>query len=259
MTIFWPTVLHPKVFAWGGNNVPVPLVLCGGELATLGISNADILTFDSDKLWNYELGVKSSWFDRKLAFNVSGFYIDWSNILQTNRLACGFQYTANSGSAENTGVEIEIKAVPTEGLNIALGFGYTNAEISEGSMLAGTSEGDRILQVPEITFNASAEYVFPILSDWEAYIRGDFSHYGDSLSANNDATMPRVRASFELLNFRLGAYNSGNWDVSLFVKNATNERANLSDNRSIAAEKPGRPRIVTNRPRSVGLELRRNF
>ena len=49
------------------------------------------------------------------------------------------------------------------------------------------------------------------------------------------------------------------WDLTLFVDNATDERANLADNRSIAAETPGRARIVTNRPRTIGLEARLRF
>ena len=147
-----------------------------------------------------------------------------------------------------------------EGLNLSLGFGYTDAKLTSGNPLAGTAAGDRVTQVPEVTFNAAAEYSFPLFSTWEGYVRGDFSHYGDSLSGNNSGTLPpRVRDSFELLNIRVGAFQAGSWDIALFVKNATNEHANLSDNRSIAAEKPGRPRIMTNRPRSFGLEVRKDF
>ena len=148
-----------------------------------------------------------------------------------------------------------------EGLNISMGFGYTDAEITKGDPLIRTMKGDRILQVPEVTFNAAAEYSFPLFADWEGYVRGDYSYYDDSLSANNvsGTIPPRVRDSFELLNFRIGAFQAGSWDVALFVKNATNDHANLSDNRSIAAEKPGRPRIVTNRPRSFGIEVRKDF
>ena len=248
-----------KGFRVGGVNLSVPELLCGDELESLQITNADIVSFDSDSLWNYELGVKSSWLDNRVNLNVSAFTIDWSDILQTNRLACGFQYVANSGEAENKGVEVELQAVPVDGLTLSMGLGYTDAKLTSGNALAGTQAGDRVTQVPEFTFNAAAEYSFPLAAGWEGYVRGDFSHYGDSLSANNDAIMPRVRPSFELLNLRLGAFQADSWEVSLFVRNVTNEHANLSDNRSIAAEKPGRPRIVTNRPRTFGLEFRKDF
>ena len=249
-----------KGFRVGGVNLSVPELLCADELAGLGITNDDIITFDSDSLWNFEFGMKSSWFEDRVNLNISAFNISWNDILQTNRLACGFQYVANSGSAENKGVEVEVEAIPVEGLNVSMGFGYTDAKITKGNPLASTAEGDRVTQVPEITFNAAVEYSFPLFSDWEGYVRGDYSYYDDSLSGNNSGTLPpRVRDSFELLNFRIGAFQAGSWNVALFAKNVTNEHANLSDNRSIAAEKPGRPRIITNRPRSFGLEIRKDF
>lgn len=253
-----------KGFRIGGNNFNVPfspVIGCLAELETLGAtSREDVDSFDSDSIWSYELGTKTSWFDNRLTLNVAGFFIDWSDIIQTNRLACGFQVVANAGEAESKGFEIELEAVPAEGLYLSAGFGYTDAEITAGNNpISGLDKGDRVNQVPEVTFNATAEYTFPLFTNWEGYLRGDFSHYGDSLSANNNATMPRVRPSFDILNLRVGMFQPGNWDVSLFVKNATNEHANLSDNRSIAAEKPGRPRIVTNRPRSIGLEFRKDF
>ena len=60
------------------------------------------------------------------------------------------------------------------------------------------------------------------------------------------------------MNLRAGVTNE-NWDITIFADNVTDERANLGDNRSIAAETPGRPRIITNRPRTIGLEGRYHF
>jgi len=34
---------------------------------------------------------------------------------------------------------------------------------------------------------------------------------------------------------------------------------NLGDNRSIAAEVPGRPRLFLNQPRIIGVEIREHF
>lgn len=92
----------------------------------------------------------------------------------------------------------------------------------------------------------------------DGFVRGDFSYYGDSLSANNEATIPRKRPSWTLVNMRAGIIKEG-WELTAFVNNLTNEHANLADNRSIAAEHPDRQRIVINRPRTVGVEVRTNF
>ena len=42
-------------------------------------------------------------------------------------------------------------------------------------------------------------------------------------------------------------------------KNLANEAANLGDNRSLAAETPGRPRLIVNQPRTFGIEVRASF
>lgn len=253
-----------KGFRFGGGNLVPPAILCAPDLETLGIVPADVGTFNSDTLWNYELGAKSSWFRNRLTANIVGFQINWSDLIQTTIMpSCGFTFNTNSGKAKSKGLEIEIKAVPTEGLEVSLGLGLTDAKLKSGNVFAGTQAGDRISQVPEVTFNASAEYTIPVtmIANWEAYIRGDFVHHGNSLSSNNTSAgvPPRKKEGFELLDLRIGAVQPGNWEVSLFIKNVTNEHVNYSDNRSIASETPGRPRIMTNRPRTVGLEVRKYF
>ena len=82
-----------------------------------------------------------------------------------------------------------------------------------------------------------------------------YSYVGDSKSANNDPFNPRTRAPYALLDARV-ALAFSQYEVALVGKNLTNDHANLADNRSIAVELPGRPRIVTNQPITVGIEVR---
>ena len=86
------------------------------------MTNGDKRRKDEWGVSSYDLGMKSSLFDDRVNLNVSAFNINWDDTLQTNRLACGFQYVANSGSAKNKGVEVELQAAPVEGLNVSLGF-----------------------------------------------------------------------------------------------------------------------------------------
>jgi outer membrane receptor protein involved in Fe transport len=60
------------------------------------------------------------------------------------------------------------------------------------------------------------------------------------------------------LNARV-ALDHNEWELALVAKNLTNEHANLADSRSIGAETAGRPRLVTNQPRTIGLEFRTHF
>jgi iron complex outermembrane recepter protein len=63
---------------------------------------------------------------------------------------------------------------------------------------------------------------------------------------------------YELLDARL-AFDHDIWEFALVGKNLTNEYADLGDSRSIAAETPGRPRLLMNQPRTIELQARVSF
>ena len=249
-----------KGFRIGGVNGNLPEGLCGPELDALNINPAESVSYDSDELWSYELGFKSTFNNNRVVLNAAAFFIDWTDIQQLNRLACGFQYTANAGEAESKGFEVELNAAITDGLTASLGVGYTDAEITDTGGVAGVSKGDSIQGVPDWTVNGSVEYLFPFFGDWDGMVRADANYYGDSYSSNNESSSAnqRLRESWSAVNLRAGML-SEQYELVLYVDNATDERANLADSRSIAAETPGRQRLVTNRPRTIGLEARMRF
>ena len=88
----------------------------------------------------------------------------------------------------------------------------------------------------------------PAFNGWDARLQADANYYGES-TGNNGTVVDRD--SWSALNLRAGVLTE-RWEVTLFADNVTDERANTADNRSIAAEMPAP--IVTNRPRTMGLE-----
>jgi outer membrane receptor protein involved in Fe transport len=249
-----------KGFRPGGVNTSIPEGFgCGAEIAALGLGPADVETYKSDDLWSYEGGLKTSLFDRRMTLNAAGFYIDWSNIQQLQRLACGFAFTGNAGAAESKGFEVELDASLFDGLTASVGIGYVDAKITESAPTSPQQPGDRVLQVPEWSISGALDYQFELSADVRGYLRGDFKYVGDSLSANNDPDNPRIRESYELLDLKLGFLFPNDWEFAVFAKNVTNTHANLADSRSLGVETPGRPRIVTNRPRTIGIDIRTSF
>ena len=206
------------------------------------------------------MGFKSTLADNTVTLNAAAFFIDWTDIQQLNRLACGFQFTDNAGEAESKGFEVEINAAPTDNLALTFGAGYTNAEITDTGGVAGVRVGDKIQGVPEWTVTSSLQYDFEFNSDWGGIFRADANYYGESFSSNNEASAEtqRLRESWSAANIRLSAVKD-KIEVTLFVDNVTDARANLADSRSIAAETPGRQRLVINRPRTIGVEARMRF
>jgi hypothetical protein len=81
-----------------------------------------------------------------------------------------------------------------------------------------------------------------------------YGYVGHSWSANNNPFDPRLREPYGLMDARF-AFKWDKYQLALVGKNLQNTHANLADNASLGAEVVGRPRIVTNQPRTVGLDF----
>jgi outer membrane receptor protein involved in Fe transport len=233
---------------------------CAAALARIepGVSLAGIRSFKSDSLWSYEVGTKTAWLDHRLTANAAMFYIKWKDIQQQIFLSCGFPYTTNAGAAESKGGEIELHALAMEHLELSLGMGYQDAKITQSSNTSPQQVGSPVYQVPDWTGNVSAAYTTALTERWKLVSGADYSYIGRSFSGNNNPSNPRLRPSYRLIDARL-SLSKGPFEIALVGKNLANEVANLGDNRSIAAELAGRPRLFVNQPRTLGIEIRQSF
>jgi iron complex outermembrane recepter protein len=66
------------------------------------------------------------------------------------------------------------------------------------------------------------------------------------------------RPAYEIIDLRFGV-RSDRYEFTAFVKNLTNEHANLSDAILLGAELNGQPRFLINQPRTAGVEARIRF
>jgi len=232
---------------------------CVAALAAVNpnLNIEDTRSYQSDSLWNYEIGVKNALLDHRVILNAAGFYIKWDDIQQQIFLPCGFQFISNAGAAESKGGELDLRARATDRLEVSLGVGYQNAKITQ----KGNSPqlpGSPVYQVPDWTGNGALSYTAPLTNRWSLMSVLDYSYVGSSFSGNNNPADPRKRPAYRLLNARI-AFGNGTTELALVGKNLSNEVTNLADNRSIAAEVPGRPRLFLNQPRTIGVEARYSF
>src|SRR5688572_5015975 len=101
-----------KGFRLGGINDPLNVPLCSAQdLVTFGGRE----TWEDEKVWNYEAGVKTRVLNGLGALNVSGFYMDISDLQATVTAgSCSSRVVFNVPSARSAGVEIEFEAAPTQ-------------------------------------------------------------------------------------------------------------------------------------------------
>ena len=251
-----------KGFREGGNNIALPPgpppIGCDQDLANDHLTAAQVATFKSDGLWSYELGFKSSFAERRYTLNGAGFLIDWSNIQQQISLPlCGYGITGNSGAARSTGFELEFSGRPIPELTLGLGVGYTDARITQQGAGSPQTVGSPVYEVPEITVASNVEYERQLTAGWTGFTRLDYSHVSGSYSVNTQVT-PIYRPAYNIGDVRLGGRNE-RYEVALFIKNLTNEHANLGDAVMIGAEIPGEPHFVINQPLTAGVEARVRF
>ncbi len=226
-------------------------------------TNGIPLSFDHDSLWNYELGIKSTWLDNRLRLNAAAFYIDWSDIQLQRRgiLVNGVlvpNFTDNAGNASSKGVELELAYLPADGWELGLSFTYTDAELD--SVLSGVplTPGARLAGTPDFSAANYVQYTLDDLpNNMSGYLRLSHRYSGDTVSLVGRETDDFLSDAYHLLNLRAGLYVD-NYEVALYVNNLTNDDAATSVFLD-AVNVPGTARVVRLQPRTMGVTFRVDF
>jgi iron complex outermembrane recepter protein len=281
-----------KGFRLGGANQPIPVAeppasgipsgpLEGNECALQAkllltpVCNPNILlaapaTFSSDTVWNYEIGEKSTWFDRRLIANLSAYYERWTNPQLATNLN-GYGITANGGNARIYGFEGELQALLTSEWTLGVNAGYTNAEFTEASAITGFPEGYSVPDIPKVTASATLRWKHPVSDTvtMTGTLEGDYvgtrtdAPYGESLTLDNTNTFLIHLPSYALLNLRLGFAGStstgSSWSASLYVNNLTNKIALLDPQPQIDLQLNAYVRYLVNQPITTGIDLTYKF
>ncbi|HEX7114899.1 MAG TPA: TonB-dependent receptor [Steroidobacter sp.] len=221
--------------------------------------------YEADSLWNYELGMKSVWLDRRLTVNTSVFRIDWENIQVSGRDPTGsFAFIGNAGAAQVIGAELETFFQPIEGLSFSLGASWLpKRELTEDqvnqTVAAPGRKGDKLPRIPEVTGNFSVQYERSLsaLPDWSAWVRADWAYHGKSeTELRRTAPTNRTQEDYDITNLRFGARNERTGlDMALYINNVFDIQGDVYLVAATAA-----PTVkYTNLPRTIGFEVRKEF
>lgn len=237
----------------------------GGINQTVGL-DPSLVSYGSDKLWNYELGAKTQWFDRMLTINADVFRIDWDNMQTSGTFPnSNFAFITNAGRARAYGVEVESTLKPMTGLILQASGAYTDAKLREDqsnqNLVASGLKGDQIPYVPKVTAQGSAQYDWSLTSDMSAMLRADVSYSGASWTVfhHYDTFQQRLPA-FATVNLRAGISGAKDqWSVALFVNNLTNEDAVISKASGSIYGGLDHVRAISVTPRTIGIDFSKHF
>ena len=231
-----------KGFRVGQANVPI--VSLPGEVVP------DF--FKSDSLWNFEVGAKTTWLDRRLQVNAAAYFIDWSDLQATLLSGTGFTYISNAGSAEIKGLELETVALLGNGFTWTTALSFNDGELSE-DVPTVAPEGTRLPGVPDFTFNTSLQKDFT-LGDRPGFARVDYLHYGDYDNAFPTALGGSAKnGDYDKIDLRFGM-TLGRIELAVFGNNLLDERPILFRQTSVGSEE-----VSTIQPRTFGVSVSYGF
>ncbi|MEO7655409.1 MAG: TonB-dependent receptor [Sphingomicrobium sp.] len=256
-----------KGYRPGGPNVVGPPVPAGVPL-----------TYSSDTLTNYEVGLKND-LGGGASFNIAAYHLSWKDI-QLFSVVNGVGVNVNGGSAVSNGIEASLLLKPTPGLTLGMNGAWIDAHLTEDTPpLAGGFDGDRLPFVPKLSFSVNADYEWNISSAAIAFVGGTLAYTGsqrdnfniaDIVGVNPDGSFifaftPQRRISdYATVDLRAGI-DLGRFTIEAYVKNLTNTKgvnslALLEDQligNNILPDNAIRAALT--RPRTIGLSLTAGF
>jgi iron complex outermembrane receptor protein len=241
------------------------------------VFNSDFTTANSETILSYEAGLKSSLFDNKVRFNLTGFYYNVDDIQLNGNDANGNGVLFNADKAQAYGVEAELNIHPVRNLAISLGASWLHTEIKDKRVYAQACalngvlvctvndpivtrtvfgspayfaqiDGNPLPNAPEYNLNATARYDIPVSDSGKMFIATDWN-----LQGYTNYVLYKTDEFYSNGNFEGGlkiGYTGGNgrWEVAAFARNITNEKnlKGVIENYMAA---------VLNEPRVIGVSL----
>jgi iron complex outermembrane receptor protein len=215
--------------------------------------------YDPEIVDSYEVGAKTSWWDRRVTANLAAFFNDYTD-MQLTINATPQNFVRNAGEAEIKGAELEVVARLAQGFDVNVAAGYLDAQYTELDPQLATlnpplTADKKLVKAPDWTLSAGMQYRFDVGAG-EIVLRGDWSYKSKVFhDVFNDARI--AQEAFDLFNAYAAFITSGGrWEIAVFGTNLSDERYRLSGNSSAGF---GLAESTFSPPREWGATLRYRF
>jgi iron complex outermembrane recepter protein len=190
-----------------------------------------VTTFQPEKVWNYEVGFKSEFWDHRAMFDASAFYIDWKDLQAEENylaipgnIASAVQSTVNAAGATSKGIDMQARLRPIQPLTLGASLGLLDAKFGSfpNANVYGYQvnlSGADLPQSPHVTASALIEWAKPLNADTDWYVR-----YEEAYRSSSESNLEGVAAvSGQLAQygvtgtfpFKMPAYAIGNLNAGL--------------------------------------------
>ena len=202
---------------------------------------------DPEYTLTYEAGYKGEFLAKRLRFNTSVFYVDWTD-MQVAAVVGGVQVRNNAGEAHSYGIEADVSWLATKGLNFFANVGWLNAEFDEyEGHSSGDPEGNKIPNTNEYSIGGG------VLYHHEAGYFGSLSATRFGPKYMEELNIIK-QDPYTVVNARMG-YRADNWHVAAYGENLLDEEYLVRAYNTPPGSRPGRYAA----PLAVGLEAGISF
>lgn len=239
----------------------------GGVNERVTVSPLTARPFESEVVTDYEVGIKSEFFSRRVRLNAALFRSDYDELQRALLKQIGTTTASvvqNAGKATIDGFELEGQALPLENLSIRASASWIEPTYDEYVDLDGNDVSyTKFPLVSKWTYSFSGAYTIP-LNTVDLRLQLDYSYRSDyNLSPLGSPTAPLTQEGYGLLNGQVAAdFEDLGLTVRGYVKNITDEfywAAVFDTSNFIPANGLGAIGGRPSRPRTYGVELTKRF
>lgn len=202
--------------------------------------------YDSETLWNYEIGTKKTLFDNRLIVNSSIYYmaIDDMQVRIYPVVGVNTGLTDNAAQANSKGFELELQGKLSDTIDLFASYGYSDSIYDKYNDGRADYSGNKTTFAPEYNYNIGIQY----RGDNGYFARADLNGVGKTYfdNANKYSKDP-----YRLVNAKIG-YEADNYDIYLYGKNIFDEEYHSVGMYNGSG-------VLYSHPREIGIQLAYRF
>jgi len=236
--------------------------------------------YEPEFLWSYEAGLKTRLADGRVIANFGAFLYDYKD-MQVGKIVNLSDVLTNAAESTLMGLEAEIRAQPTEGLELILGAAFLDTEFEDfctedpvssitapmgaaGGCPNATDfqlKGFELRRAPKFSGNFGVSFAQPLAGGGTLRTRADYAYKSKQFFTqfNRDIV---AQDGYGLVNLRVGYESAdGTWILTAFADNLADEEyfSTVLESGVASAATGVVPQAVLGAPRTYGVSFRYGF
>jgi iron complex outermembrane receptor protein len=200
---------------------------------------------DPENVTNYEGGMKSSWWNNRIQFNVSYYDMDYDD-LQVFELSSRLLLVLTNAQAETKGVDLDFNILLMDNLMVSTSYNYSDATYTDFTDVNGNDvSGNDMVYAPDGAFTIDVDYRIDMESAGKFDMNVTYNWKDDYYTSVSNAEKTRQKAIGMLGASVRWSDSEDSWFASIWGKNLRDEQqiaSRIVDPTAITSESYMAPR-----------------